>query len=461
MANVPLKRNINSNNVMWGRYPLGLAPSGLPLATKTDITSNYLGAFKVPDGAYGSGSIAFNPTTGTMFVDDNKANNFPVFEVNIPTLVQESSDLNLINTATILQSPVSLKSRIPSTEWGDYGQANSSNMWSMFHDGTYLYCSGIIGYDAAETGTDTTIRINDPTDLANTTVTGAFKVSNAQAASRWISPVPSAHQQNIGGAHLIGAGNGVSIVGRLSKGPSLFGLNITNLQTANDGATIPVAEHMNFKNSWIVDDYMNYGGATGGVNNDMYVTTSIPAYGFIIPGTRTYCVLGYSEGWNPSPLSYTQGNPDFEGYPTADPGSACSNPYVGTKTDGARDNGAICYKNGAGTWTDKRGQTQGGYFCWDNENRGPFYWMFDLDVILAAANPDDVLPYEYGPIEMPFSKPSVTIADGKADAIGAGAFDSANNILYLSLPYANNTGDENFTGNPVIVAYDLSGVGAQ
>ncbi len=420
------------------------------LATLSDITANYLGAFKMPIGQYGTGTITVVPGTNRIFCDDSVVNNLCVFEAEIPALVNESADLNALNTAALTQPAVSLKSKLSATEWGNHGSSRAACIWGMGHDGEHLFVNATIGYDAAETGTETTIRVDDPNDLASTAVSGPFIVNGLHAAARWVAPIPTEYQAELGGDVLMGAGTGYSIVGRYSKGPSLFVANMADLKTATYGQTVPSIAHMNFKNKWMVDDYLNFGGASNGVNNDIYVTTSNPSYGFIIPGTRTYCVVGYSEGWAPGPFNLTQ--TDIDGYTVANAGDPASNPYVGTTTDFAKPNGAIAYKNNAGTWGNNRGETSNGYFCWDADNRGPYAWLFSLDDIMAAESVDDLLPYEWGPLALPFANPQ---AAGRADSIGGAVFDYVTSRLYLSLPFAQNNSDPLYPGRSVIAVYQF------
>jgi hypothetical protein len=426
--------------------PTPPAPTGeLSIA---DIENSYIGAFRMPRGRYGVGTITIDPVTKTMFADDWVNGNLPVFQTEIPGLVNETEDLSVLNVATELQAPVDMLPKIPQTEWDAFGTAYETRVWSLFHDGEHLLLGGIIYYNASQDGTDTTIRIENPADMQSSSVEGCFKFQYAHAGSRFIAPVPAEHQAAIGGDLISGAGLGFPIVGRLSLGNSGFGLLSNDLKTATTGAVIPQVEHMNFKDSWMHPDYLNYEGACGRENNDLYVTNSSSTYGFIVGGY--YIVLGYSEGFEPGPFDQVQ--TDIDGYTVQEPGQECSNPYVGTTTDAARPNGEIFYKNDTNDWADDQGHVGGGYVCYDSTAKSPYVWIYRVSDLTGAENPTDPRPFAYGPISLPFSFPK---GPGEhADEIAGATFDPTTNILYINHAFAGAV--DEFAQNYTILAYDLT-----
>ena len=433
------------------------------LATLSTMTENYLGAFKMPWGNYGKGIIAVNPATNTMFGDDNVNNDMPVYESSIPELVN-STDLDALNTGTVLQGVSSLRPKIPSKNWGNYETAQASEksyLTGMYCDGEKLYFNAAMWYDTGATyNLETTAILNDVTDLANSTAKGSFTLSGDRYANKWLAPVPAEHQASLAGDMLVGSSQSrIAGAGTLSKGPSLFAFNKADLDSAADNATIPTSEKMSFRDGWLVDDYLNFGGASGGVNNDLYTVESQAQYGFIIPNTRTYAVFGHSAGFSPLPLDFTSpSGPYVDGsgsYPvdSADQNKSVGVPWAGTITDYAAKNGTLFYKNSDASWQTKHGGVVDGYSAYETGDSGYFYWFFDLDEINAAASPSDVLPYEYGRLTQPFERNNTTTGE-KGGFITSGTYDPTTGILYLADPYIIPTND-GFEGQTVLLAYQV------
>ena len=110
-------------------------------------------------------------------------------------------------------------------------------------------------------------------------------------------------------------------------------------------------------------------------------------YGFIAPGTRTFVVVGSSGG--------------------IDSG-------IGYKI--TQDDGRLC----------------GGYCSYAASDNYSYYWLFDLDEILAAGSPSEPRPYAYGRWDVPFGSPGRVVIGG--------AFDSAGRVLYVALSNAGQVG---------------------
>ena len=124
-------------------------------------------------------------------------------------------------------------------------------------------------------------------------------------------------------------------------------------------------------------------------------------YGFIVPGTRTYAVLG-STGGTSSGIGYKI----------------------------RQDNDNLC----------------GGYCAYGSDDYSNYYWLFDLDELLAAESLSDPRPYDYGAWQVPFD-------DGGSHRIIGGAYDPEEGVLYLSLGNAGQVGT--YDRPPLIVAYRI------
>ena len=288
---------------------------------------------------------------------------------------------------------------------------------------------GAVYYDASGTDLDTTFRIENPSNLSASSVEGNFQLEGAQHLTKWTSPVPPEWQALLGNDYIMGAGPELAILSRLSVGPSMFSVDMGNLLSAQSGDDISTSALLDFSTEYPMhDDFLNYGGASGGENNDVFNIQSKPGYGFIVPGTRTYAVLGASAGH-----------------------SASSNPYVGSMTDYANLNGTIFYKNEDASWTDDRGKPADGYSVYDHDDKGAFYWFFDLNDILDADHTNEPRPYAYGHYNNFYSPEGVP--SGVMNTVNSGTWDEENKRLYLSLPFVERTYD-GYSRNPVIVVID-------
>ncbi|MBV1883178.1 MAG: hypothetical protein KUG82_16180 [Pseudomonadales bacterium] len=412
-------------------------PTELPLVNFTYIENAFIGAFKTNAGRYGTGSIAYNPDNHSLFIASS-VHDFGLGEYKIPKIVNTKSDLSLLNITTTLQAAEKVLHRIPTHSWPSLPIEN--RMLGMYYKDGKLLVNGAVYYDAPATDEDTTFIINDANDLAESTISGNFSTDGLQHTTTWFVDVDPNWQQLLGSTHLSGSGPNLAIMGRLSVGPTLFAVNFNDYLIANNGDSIASISFMDFslKNP-IRADMLNYGGTPAGqaeglVNNEVFTEQSMPYFGFIVPGTRTYAVLGKSGG-------HAEGD----------------NPYVGTVTDYASKNGTIFYKNSDGTWTDSNGSRADGYKIYNAWDKGPFYWLFDMADIVGLDNPWDAEPYESGYYKSLFPKSDAVsgIPAGDGNSVRGGSFDVATGRLYLSLPYANNASDPAWAGSPVIAVYQF------
>jgi len=407
-------------------------PRSLPLVNSiADIQGRFVGAFRI-GSEYTTARIAFNPDgnngEGSLFVSTGLLD-FGVKEIAIPELVNNLNDLSSLNFAATLQGNVRLLDKIPEKSWSSDPIQN--RLMSLHYQDGKLLINGAIYYDAPGTDSDTTFRIETPSDLAASEVSGNFKMAGAQHLTKWTSPIPSDWQDELGSEYLMGAGPELAILSRLSIGPTLFTFAMDDLLIADNGDSITTTAVLDYPlETPLHADFLNHGGASGGENNDIFTAQSSPGYGFIVPGTRTYAVLGGSGGHNP-----------------------VSNPYVGTMSDYANLNGTIFYKMEGERWTDNAGNVADGYSIYDHDDRGEFYWFYDLNDLLDADAPHTPKPYAYGYYSNFYSPEG--LPSGKRNDVVSGSWDMANKLLYLSLPYVDRTYD-GYSRNPVIVVLDFN-----
>lgn len=376
------------------------------LATKSDL--EYIGGFKIPNTTYGvsragysAGKIALGANRDTIFLVGH-ARHHAIAEFSIPALVN-STDTGKFNIATNIQpfSPV-------------LNRPTSGNPQKMDSIGGMALINGSLVvnayeyYDGLQDNTHTTLVLHEPNDLASSSVSGFDGYDAKSHASGWISPVPSEWQASLKGSYITGDSSGKPITGRSSVGPSAFAFypekTITSPHSPSTVITTKLFDY-NLANpigytSGTTADYLYNTSLT----NKLWSHLSTAAYGFIIPSTRSYFVIGSSGGHESG---------------------------VGYKI--TTDQGRLC----------------GGYCAYQAADNYSYYWIFDLDDLAKVASGEvkieDVMPYEYGKFEIPM------IDTGPKQVIG-GTFDPTSQTLYLVV---NKTGYEPI---PVILAYKIKGL---
>lgn len=419
----------------------GSEGGNLPRAVPEDFV--YLGSFKAPFGQYGPGKIAYNPTgdsgRGSLFLAGGGSDSFSVGEIGIPALVvvRSRGELPTLNTATVLQPPADIYGRIPlkAASWpagsvNRYDNGNYAVFGGLFYDGGKLYFNAYTYYDGEGNETATTGIINNPASLASSTVSGMFRAQGAAHASGWIAAIPAAWQPRLGGTHLMGHDNQITIVSRASAGPSLFAVSLAAFAGIANGATVATRAWLDYtlEHSIWGNEMANVGGG-----NRVWTLKTESGIGFIVPGTRTYALLGTAGGFHPNPGNPWQGTPE----PAFQP------PIAGT----------IVYKR-----ADSLGYNSGGPAVWDAQDRHYMYAFYDIEELLAAAHPYDPRPYANGVFPAPFNRyGGYTVPGQWPDAIAGGAWDAARGLLYLTLPAAANESDPLYPGDPVIAVYSFRG----
>ncbi len=361
----------------------------------------YEGAFRLPASTFGasnlnyaSGIIEYNRNNHTLFIVGN-THEFAIAEFRIPELVKSFtiSELNIADppiqkfTTVIdrLEENVELLDSISGLEL-----VNSELLVNL-----------IKYYDADLQNTQSLIVIRDSNNLSNSQIEGPFTVSEkAGHAAGWISPIPNLWQSNLGGTHLMGHSSGIPIISRLSVGPSAFSFNPSDI-VGNGFISEPIfiQKLLDFPlSNGLSNDLKNHS-----LNNDLWTHLSRASFGFIPTGTSTYVTIGSSNG-HVSGIYYKTERPETNcpGYCTNDP----------------------------------------------NEDRTPYYWLWDVNDLVAVRNgelaPYNVRPYDYGVFNVPFPTESVS----------GGSYDPESGLLYLTLRRADNE-QGNFKNPPIIAVYKI------
>jgi hypothetical protein len=458
-----------AGNAYEGDNPEGtvIDPTTYPRATLSDITGTgkYQGAFKLPQSSvrYSKGTMAIVDGGSSFFMTGNKtvtANS--IREFSVPALVNEDTDVSLLNTATQLQASGNLST-------GTTGTPDNTTFEQIeglvYKDGT-LYGNNYMGYDNGN-HKGLSFTVAGLNDLSTATVKGlmAVDVSHGKMAAS-LSPIPNEWQSILGGDLLLSDGQEKSITSRLSNGPSVFTLSSTDIITANAGDSLTTGKFADFPTSnRLVADFLNYEGSVGRVNNDLWTELSAVGFTFVVPGTRTIAVIGRSAGHmseGSNPLSFTTGAAaDLGAFTVVESGIAAVSPYAGTRSDNGVNsgniNGSIAYKDTLDTWVDSEGEKLGGYRVYNDHDNSAYYWLYDINDLVGLTNLYDAMPYDYGRFPTPFAKDNGNTDASDNAGVYGGSIDPTTNKLYLSIAKANNSVDPKFRGDPVVAVYQLGG----
>jgi hypothetical protein len=363
----------------------------------------YAGAFRLPSDEFGDssadyavGTLGYNPRHHSLYIAGH-AQQTAIAEFAIPELGHATDVRSLPVVENPLQPFRNLLDAAPSGN-PDGIDRITGILWI---DGE-LIVNAENWYDAGGTARDTTLIIRDA-DQIDGTVDGYFELEGGAHAAGYMGIIPAQWQARLGGAYYLGWASNYSIVSRYSVGPSLYAFDPLDIVNTPAGAQGSIATKM-------LMDFPHAGSHMMGADALTATQGSAPAlwnflsratYAFIVPGTRTFAVLGSSGG--------------------VDSG-------IGYKI--TQDDGTLC----------------GGYCPYQAADRYNYYWLFDLEALLAAPAPYDPRPYAFGRWSVPFDD------NGRHSIIG-GAFDNEHSMLYLALSGAGQVGT--YDRPPAIVAFSV------
>lgn len=364
----------------------------LPLYSPQSL--EYLGGFNFPtsangvsDSGYAQGPIAVGPNGDTLFLAGFSGAQ-AIAEFNIPALINSNSTKNF-NRATHKQKYSSVLNRAS----GGNGQALDT-IGGLAYVNNQLLINAFVYYDAGGTVTNTTLAVRNPADLASSEIRGYFSLAPAAHASGWITPIPSAWQSVLGGTYITGFSSGVPIINRLSVGPSAFVFSPDQPRLADQSpgkiTTKTLLDYsldhpLGYHNQTTYSDPNSY-LYNMKLTNNLWTHMSSAVIGFIVPGTRTYLVIGNTGG-------LTSG--------------------IGYKA--TQETGYVCP----------------GGCSYNSKDYYNYYWAYDLKdmlkVMRGEIKPYEAMPYTYGKLNLPI---------GYKLLIG-GSFDPAKGIVYLAAGQAD------------------------
>jgi|FLYM01.1.fsa_nt_gi hypothetical protein len=371
-------------------------PSELPLFSIEQL--EYQGAFRLPANQLGessanwaNGTIAYNHRNHSIFFAGHNQHQ-AIAEFKIPEIIK-SDDIIKLNTAYPIQEFVRLFNRVKSNPDGQ------DRITGMYFDYGRLIINTMKYYDAAAKAKNTTIVISNVNNLQAAKDLQFYQLEYGARAAGWMSSIPTPWKNLFKADLVVGNGNGRPINARLSIGPSALLTNVRQIVNADltEGA-IPLQPLQLYSLQESLHDDLKNQTRT----NKLLTELSRPVYGFIIPNTRTYMVVG-SSGGHRSGVGYKLKRKD---------GSECP-----------------------------------GFCANDINDMVNYYWLFDAnnwsEVISGQKLASQVQPYSFGELKLPFSTP-----DNFKPVTGA-TFSKADNILYISLDRADTfAGDYN---NPPLI----------
>jgi hypothetical protein len=363
-----------------------------PLVQSSDL--QYLGAFRLPPGAfggtsggfdYGGTAMTYNANNNSLFIVGHDWDQM-VAEAKIPTIVN-STNLSSLNTATVLQ-----QFKDPS-EGKIYTVGSSTvKVGGLLVYQNKLYGSAYVYYDAMGSQTLSHYYKSTLTLATTGTAKGMYAVGNIGAGyvSGYMTPVPSEWQSALGGTAVTG-NCCLSIISRTSSGPAL-------------SAFYP---------------------------EDLGVKSPVPA-----------TPLVYYPLSNPLAVETTQNSlfnlcTEIKG--VVFPGGTRSVLFVGR-----HDTGSYCYGTGGASGGD----------CYDpaNSSKGPhFYpyvyqiWAYDVNDLVSVKNgqkqPWQLRPYATWTLTLPFAD--------SFRRVGGAAWDPSTRRMYILTQYSDGA-------QPVVHAYQIN-----
>lgn len=379
----------------------------------------YVGAFIPNDGGlYGDiggafyddyGALGMSETAGRMYVTGQQQGTPPagaaIAEIQIPTLVT-GTNINALNVATVTQN-FKFATSLNALEY--------TRLMGIYAVDGQVICGGTNYYTASEPRNYMVYK--NGANLAGGSQVGMLRVTGARNNCGWLTELPSQYQAIFGKTHLSGHGGNLSIISGTVAGISMYAVNAADMlaATAADQAisAIKLAD-------WDRGgENIGMGGDLGSA--DMWNVLSICGGYFVVPGTRTVMAVGSNflgQAYDPDPLN------------------------------------VIRYKSD--TEVDAEGYGgYGGHFAYFPYNYGPFYWLFNLDDLVAVFNgelaTDAVQPYEWGHLPKP---PFLNEYRGY-DLIGGCCYDNATNRVYFAV---RRGAGSRFGGQASIGAWQLAGV---
>lgn len=369
---------------------------------------SYEGAFRIPGDRYGDSKLGFANGNFTLSPDKKsifivgQAGNSAIAQYLIPDTIVKSDVLTELSMAELPKQE--FVKVIPKATTGNEQELSNVTGLNFFNDKLIVNLAKF--YDASGSVTHTTLNINDPLNLRESTATGFYTIEGRARAAGWFSEIPAPYVNEFGGPVIVGHAANLSINGRFSMGPSAYIVDDADLIAAGANDVVNTLKLIDYPlYQPLHDDLYNKEG-----NNELWTEISKAHYGFIVPGTRTYLVVG-SSGGHESGIGYKI---------TQDNGRLCP---------------GACPREAADFYS--------------------FVWMYKVDDLLKVKKgqlqPHEPRPYYAGKLNVPFQPDDVT---KKRKVVVGGDYDMESGKLYLLLGDAD-TLQSRYENKPLMVVYSF------
>jgi len=384
----------------------------IPLIDKT-LVLEYKGAFRLPTKKFGTskllypnGTITVSPKRNSFFIVGHKKHNaiaeFPLIEFS------KSNNFKKLPT---VDEPIQNFNRIIKRIKSNPEKINRITGMDIINQ--KLIINAVRYYDARGKNADTTLIVDNVFNLKNAQVSAFYKLQGKAHASGWISKVPYEWQNKINGTYITGFSDHLPIASRSSIGPSAFSFYTENiLPFQRDDNLIATNRLLDFNLKNTLSPNRDRDNESG--NNKLWTSVSAARYGFIIPGTATYFVIGSSGGHKGG---------------------------VGYKI--TQDNGNKC----------------GGHCTHMANDHYNHVWLWDVKKLIRTKEqdkPPHVKPYAYQKIKLPFENLNFKQKENYKPNLLIGAdYDELNNMLYIMLDGNNYNKRLKVRVPPIMLSYKL------
>lgn len=360
----------------------------------------YVGAFRLPVGNAGDSRMAYSQGTFTLSSDSQSIyvigheHHQAIGQLSVPKIL-DYKDITDLEMSEVLQPFTKILGRAKTGN-----KQGIDKITGLDYVSGQLIVNAVEYYDADANANDTTLIIRDPSNLSKSKVDGFFKLQGRSHAAGWVSSVPKEWQSSLGTELISGFASNYAINSRNSIGPTAYAFfPMALLDSDLHNGMILTEQFLGYSMEHpLHEDRYNQSGS-----NNLWTEISTAIYGFIVPGTSTYLVIGNSGG-HKSGIGYKI---------TQDKGHLCGGP---------------CSKK-------------------QNDNYN-YYWTWDVKDLLKVKNgqfkPYQILPKEFGKF------------DGKRSGwklIGAD-YDSTDGLLYVM--YAGKDRKQSkYEGAPIMLVYKI------
>lgn len=254
---------------------------------------SYVGGFRLPltesgDSriAYSEGSFTLAPARKSFFVVGH-AHHQAIAEFSVPKIV-ETNDIEKMAMSKILQPFSKILHR---SKTGNKDNQNRISGLEYFQN--QIWVNTIEFYDADANARQTSLVIRNADDLKKTDIDGFFNLKGGAHAAGWLSKIPTDWQKKLAAEYITGYASNPSINSRLSIGPTAFTFYpFSILDSDLESGVIPTEALLDFS----LKHPLNSDRYNDSKTNSLWTEVSAAVYGFIVPGTETYFVIGHSGG---------------------------------------------------------------------------------------------------------------------------------------------------------------------